>query len=184
MSQKERAAKLLGSGVEQEVVASAIGVTPSAVSQWLAETDFAKEVADMRVLNLQEARERDSKYDKLEDRVLGKLDDMLDYMTKPREFLMAAAILNKAVRRGGSTGVHQPTVKQDVLILQMPVALQQSFVLNGNNQVVAVGERDLTTINSKALVDLAKRLPAPKLEGDASGYVIENRERILEGARS
>jgi hypothetical protein len=197
MSARERAAKLLGSGVEPEVVATALGVTPGYISQLLAEEDFAKEVTELRFVNLQNASERDGKYDRLEDRVLDKLDQMLDYMTKPRELLGAAHILNTAKRRG-IRPENAATPKQDSVQLHFPTVIQQNFIVNHVNQVVAVGEegqdgqegsiRDLTTISAKQLLEQVRRIPAREavlIEGDNRGNVgSAARERVTEGSRS
>src|SRR5882672_10943954 len=83
MANRERVLKLLGQGVEQEVVATAVGVSPSYISQLLADPEFASAVAELRLLNLEAASDRDSKYEALEDKLLKKLDETADYMTKP-----------------------------------------------------------------------------------------------------
>jgi hypothetical protein len=199
MTVRERAAKLLGNGVEQEVVATALGVTPGYISQLLGETEFALEVSQLRLLNLENATERDGKYDTLEDKMLGRLEELEPYMTKPREVLGALQVLNRAVRRGVKPE-QAPQVKQDVVVLQMPVVIQNKFVVNELNQVVAVGSKevtervgsnvlqDLTTITSKSLLEKIRK---PELVSEEQGFERERndngtagRERVSEGARS
>src|SRR5579859_6436223 len=168
MGTRERAAKLLGNGIAQEIVASALGVTPSYISQLLADESFAQEVTQLRLINLENASERDGKYDKLEDTMLEKLEELSGYMTKPREVLGALAVLNKAVRRGVRQE-QQPQVKQDTVVIQMPVAIQNKFIVNHANQVIAIGAddtekpalKDLTTITSRALLEHISRSKLP-----------------------
>ena len=69
-SVEERALHLLGSGVPADSVASALGVTPSRISQLLAEDSFSKKVAALRYDSLQKHNRRDGKYDSLEDTLL------------------------------------------------------------------------------------------------------------------
>jgi hypothetical protein len=199
MTVRERAAKLLGNGVEQEIVATALGVTPGYISQLLGESEFALEVSQLRLLNLENATERDGKYDTLEDKMLGRLEELEPYMTKPREVLGALQVLNRAVRRGVKPE-QAPQVKQDVVVLQMPVVIQNKFVVNELNQVVAVGSKevtervgsnvlqDLTTITSKSLLEKIRK---PELVSEEQGLERERndngtagRERVSEGARS
>lgn len=185
MASRDRVMKLLGQGVEPEVVATAVGVTPGYISQLLDDPEFAKSVAELRLLNLESATDRDGKYDELEDAMLQKLKDTSDYMTKPREIAGVLLALNKATRRGVRPE-HAPHVKQDVVVLNFPTVIQQKFVVNHNNTVVAVGTegqeilKDLTTITAKSLLDLTKKLQAPRQhEVIEHGYV--SREKVTEG---
>jgi hypothetical protein len=165
----------------------------------LGESEFALEVSQLRLLNLENATERDGKYDTLEDKMLGRLEELEPYMTKPREVLGALQVLNRAVRRGVKPE-QAPQVKQDVVVLQMPVVIQNKFVVNELNQVVAVGSKevtervgsnvlqDLTTITSKSLLEKIRK---PELVSEEQGLERERndngtagRERVSEGARS
>lgn len=186
MASKDRVMKLLGQGIEQEVVATAVGVTPGYISQLLDDPEFAKSVAELRLLNLEQATDRDGKYDDLEDELLDKLKGVTDYMTKPREIAGVLLALNKATRRGVRPE-HAPQVKQDVVVLNFPTIINQRFVVNHNNTVVAVGTegservKDLTTITAKSLLELTKQLQAPRLsEVIEHGHV--SREKVTEGA--
>lgn len=161
MNTEERALKLLGSGTSQEVVATALGVSPSYISQLLAKEDFAQKVAELRFVSLQDATNRDGKYDEIEDKLLKKLEDILPYFAKPREIVSAIVAINGAKRRGAKneSNIH---VQQTVVQLNLPGAIKQAFLVDPNNQVVQVGERDLTTIDAKSLLSRLKTLPLPK----------------------
>lgn len=161
MGTKERAMKLLGEGVDQTVVASALGVTDGYISQLLTDESFAREVLNLRFQNLEGATDRDNRYNSLEDKFLEKLEDNMMYMVKPREILSAIAVLNKAVRRGVKHDSQPTSVKTDVVSLVLPSVIHQHFITNSFNQVVAVGSgekkqvpalQDLTTISAKSLL--------------------------------
>lgn len=152
---EERALQLLGSGLGPEVVATAVGVTPSRISQLLAQDDFAQAVAELRFKNLQAHNVRDQSYDALEDALIEKLADVMPLMMRPMEILKAIQVLNGAKRRGQSAPesiTHQNTIVN----LVMPVQLVQKFTTNINNQVVNVGNQTLETIQSSAMLANAK----------------------------
>lgn len=164
-STEERALALLGQGLGAEVVASAVGVSPSRISQLISEPEFAAKVAELRFSNLVKHNARDEKYDKLEDKLLDKMENLLPYMMKPFEVLKAISIINGAKRRGISTP-EQITGQQTVVSLTLPTLIVQNFSakniqVNINNQVIRAGEQDLVTVQSgrmDALVAARKEL--------------------------
>lgn len=191
MGTKERAAKLLGQGVDQSIVATALGVSPSYITQLLEQEQFAAEVTQLRFINLENATGRDSKYDAMEDKFLDKLEEMSPYMTKPREILGALAVLNKAQRRGAKQE-NQPQVKQDVVVLTLPSVIHNTFITNHANQVIAVSggsenpealQRDLSTITAKALLERLSPTTQAQMQAEVQGVTLNgqaDRERIPE----
>ena len=167
---EDRILQLLGSGLSNETVASAVGVSPQYVSNLLADEVFKNSVAELRFSRLTAHNERDSKYDGIEDRLLDKLEGSIDMMYKPRELLAAIAIVNKAQRRGVSTP-EQITTSKEVVPLTLPPAVVNKFTVNIQNQVIQVGQQDLVTIQTGALDALAgvqkvpNRNQAPLVEG-------------------
>lgn len=171
MIDKDRVLKLLGSGLSSEMVANAIGCDPSYISQLLTDENFREEVAQLRVHSLTAASARDAKYDEVEDALLKKLADSLDYFLKPRDILTALATVNKMERRG--TRPQESTViNNQVVNLSIPAQVHARFVLNSGQQVVAVSVGDsvksMVTLDSKKLGEFAKttseqtqQLPAP-----------------------
>jgi hypothetical protein len=155
-STEERALQLLGSGLGPEIVASAVGVTASRISQLLSDPEFAAEVATLRFQSLQSHNERDNKYDTLEDALLAQLKNCLPLMHKPLEIVRAIGVINSAKRRGASAP-EQITHQNTVLNLVIPIALIQKFTTNINNQVIHAGEQTLETIQSGTLLDSAKK---------------------------
>lgn len=154
-STEERAIKLLGSGCSPEQVATAIGVSPSRISQLLSMDEFASAVAALRYEALQRHNETDAAYDDIEDALLGKLVEQLPLMTRTSEILTAIKVVNGAKRRGQSAPeqiVHQSTVVN----LVMPTQVIQKFQMNSNNQITNVGSQTLETIQSGTLLNQAK----------------------------
>lgn len=146
-STEDRALTLLGQGIPPEVVASAVGVSPSRISQLVSDPEFSARVAELRFTALSKHNERDNKYDKMEDDLLTKLEDCLPYMVRPMEVLKAISIINAAKRRGSSAPEHI-LGKQEVISLVMPVQIIQNFSLNQSNQVVKAGNQELITVQS------------------------------------
>ena len=70
MKLEDRALSLLGSGISAESAATALGVSPSRISQLLSAPEFAEQVAELRYNNLQQHNHRDANYDSLEDKLL------------------------------------------------------------------------------------------------------------------
>lgn len=149
---QEQLLKLLSSGVSNAVAAQALGITDSAVSQYLAETEFANLVAAARVDNLQAATKRDRKYDAMEDTLLEKLESTLPFMVKPHEILGAIRIVNNAQRRGASSGADVNNQPQKVVVLNMPMQVVQKFTLNNNSEVVEVADKTMATLPSATLL--------------------------------
>lgn len=148
---RERALALLGVGQPPGVVASALGVDHSRIAQLLAEPEFAKEVAERRFANLQDAAFRDKKWDAIEDLLLEKLKDVLEYIVKPQELLRALAVVNNAKRRGmidpTTGGTFAPTVK-----LVLPGVTKAKFQVDATGVIISVGERSMTTMPANILM--------------------------------
>lgn len=160
MIQQDRVIQLLGSGLSAEVVATAVGCEPSYISQLLADDEFAKKVSELRIQNLQAATKRDNKWDEIEDKLLDKLKDSVEYIMKPREILAALATVNGAKRRG-ATAQESLTINNTVVNLTLPQKAVHNFVVNQTNQVIGVNDQSLLTMpsmNVKSLLQQAKSL--------------------------
>lgn len=162
-STEDRALTLLGQGISPEVVASAVGVTISRISQLLSDPEFAARVAEFRFQNLAKHNERDNRYDTLEDKLLEKMEDLLPFMMRPMEVLKAISVINAAKRRGSSApdSIQQ---KQTVIPLMIPTMLINNFTTNVNNQIVKIGEQDLVTIQSSRMNKLLDTSGVPHVQ--------------------
>lgn len=162
-STTERALSLLGSGVLPEQVASALGVTPSRISQLLAEDSFAEAVSKLRYTNLQKHNVRDGAYDSLEDKLLEKMERALPLLVKPESILKAISVVNAAKRRGQSAP-QQTNSQQHVVQLVMPTVIAQKFSVDINNQVVKAGDQSLLTMPSGNLLDRVEAAALASIE--------------------
>lgn len=166
----ERALTMLGSGAGPEIVASALGVTTSAISQLMAEEGYKNRVLELRYKNLSKHIGRDNKADELEDVLLDKLKSSLSFIMDPGKLLMAYRVINAAKRRS-SSAPEAIVSSQPVQSITMPTMIVQQFTTNIHNQIVRAGETDLTTIQSGKMDQLllenshgnVKTIPVPAL---------------------
>jgi len=152
-----RALELLGSGVPQEAVASALGVSASYISQLLSDADFAAAVTKLKYDALSKHTERDETYDNIEDRLLAKLDHVLPLMLRPADIVGALKMINGAKRRG-TDSKESIVTQQNIVEITMPVQIVQNFTTNMNNQVIKAGEQDLVTIQSDTLLKATEKV--------------------------
>jgi hypothetical protein len=186
---EDRALTLLGQGLGPEIVASAVGVSVSRISQLLSDSDFAARVAELRFTNLAKHNTRDNKYDSLEDKLLEKMENLIEYMHKPFEVLKAISVINAAKRRGSAAPeqlVGQRTVVQLVMptqVIQQFSSPEQSIQVNINNQVTRAGGQDLVTVQSSQMDRLLSAAKTLKLSSSTQGNVY-GPESLPSGASS
>jgi hypothetical protein len=166
LSTEDRALTLLGQGINPEMVASAVGVSISRISQLLSDSEFAAKVSELRFQSLAKHNERDNKYDQMEAQLQDKLSDLIPYMMKPIEVLRAIQIINGAKRRG-SSAPESITQQNTIVQLTMPVKIvnnfSQNIQTNVHNQVVKAGEQELVTIQSGRMNSLLAGSKIPLL---------------------
>ena len=156
-STETRALSLLGQGLGPEVVAAAVGVSTSRISQLLSDPEFSAKVAEARYNNLAKHNSRDAAYDKMEDDLIEKLRDLLPFMMRPMEVLKAIQVINAAKRRGASAP-EAITGQQTVVQLLMPTQILQTFTTNINNQVIKAGAQDLVTVQSANMTKMLETM--------------------------
>lgn len=176
-STRDQALELLGQGVSAEIVASALGVSASQISQYLADPEFAAAVTKQRYLSLQKNNQIDDKYTNLEAKLLEKFENSLIFLTNPDKILRAIQVINAAKRRGISAPqeIHKT---EDIVPLVMPTVVQNIFTRNDitvniNNQVVKAGDQDLVTIQSGSMNKLLKESPAKLSAPTANNTIVD-----------
>lgn len=142
---------LLGKGYTAAQSAQAVGVTESYVSQLLSEDWFAQEVQRLKFVNLAKHQNLDEKYDTFEEAMLDKLEKMSKLLIKPMEIAKVLQIVNGAKRKSHVNTDHA-TITQNIVNLNIPIALANKFVTNANNQVVEVSD---ATGRTQALITVA-----------------------------
>lgn len=153
----ERALKLLGQGLDAKTVASAVGVSESRISQLLSDSSFSEQVAQLRCSNLTAHTERDEKLDKLEDKLLDKMNLAVNMLFKPEDILKAYQVINAAKRRGAQGVQSLGGGVQTVINLTLPTKAVEGFKVNIHNQVTEAGGQSLLTIQSSALLGSLNR---------------------------
>lgn len=142
-----RILEMLGNGLSPAIVATALGVSESLVSQLLGEESFSRQVTNLRFVNLQASTVRDRSYDSIEDKLLDKLKDLLPMMYKPMDVLRAITVVNGAKRRGSS--IQENTVVHNTVVqLTLPVNIMNNFTKTADGHIVSTGDQDLVTIQS------------------------------------
>lgn len=165
---KAQVKELLGTGLSVSVVASAVGCTDSYITQLLSDEEFAAEVAQLKVVNLQAASKRDSSINSLEDKILLKLGRVIDEnaIYKPRDLLSAFAIINRASRRG-SQSPHETGIPTTTIInLNLPSAIAKRFTINSQGEVLQVDDQTLVTMPTGQLLRNLAEQQAEKLTID------------------
>lgn len=152
---EQRCMKLLGSGLGPGVVAQAVGVSESRISQLMSDPVFAAEVSTLRFQSLNKHNEMDNQYDRMEKKIADALEEQLPLMMRPQELLKAASVINGMKRRGASAP-EQITHQNQVVNLLMPKVIIQQFTTNVNNQVIQAGGQTLETIQGSTLLNAAK----------------------------
>lgn len=171
---ESRALKLLGTGVEPEIVARTIGISVSRISQLVSEPDFAEKLSVLRYENLAKHTERDERYDKMEDALLERLEESIPYtLGKPLVIARLLATVNQAKRRGSSSpaALEKPN---ETVQLNMPTVVMNQFITNINKQVVKVGNQELVTVQSGNMAKLLEASNANTLG------VLENEAALVE----
>lgn len=158
---EDRALSLLGQGCGPELVASAIGVSVSRISQLLSTPEFAERVAALRFASLARHNERDQRADRIEDLLLEKLENVIPYITDPMKLVAAYTRINAAKRRGSSSP-EAITAQTQVVSLNIPSVVinqhvKQDITVNINNQVIKAGTQDLITVQSSNMESLLAR---------------------------
>lgn len=138
---------LLGQGVEPNIVASAIGVSESYISQLISDPVFSAQVYELRYRTLAKHSTRDQAYDETEDMLLEKLKNMIPMMFNPMQVLAAIRVINQAKRRGAGFQPASQT-QAPVVALTIPVQIIQQFRKDSNNQVIEAGQQTLITVQS------------------------------------
>lgn len=162
---KNQIKELLGTGLSNEIVATAVGVDSSYIAQLLSNENFAAEVTAMRTLALTANSKRDRKIDGIEDTIITKLEELVDsgVIYKPNDVLRAFAVINNAKRRGVSAA-ESITINNTVVNLQLPNRVIKEFVQNAQGEVIEVEGQTLVTMPAHTLLkNLVNR------QGDKSG---------------
>lgn len=144
----------LKNGITPIEISRALGITPGAVTQLMQSPQVSTEIAKMQAEQQARSSAIDAKYDAIEEKLLTQLEKTVPLLMRPGEIANVLTRINAAKRRGVA---HQaPQGPAQVLQLNIPIALQNKFVVNAANQVVQAGEQTLVTMQSSNIPGLAQ----------------------------
>lgn len=156
MDQRDRILSLLGSGLDAGVVASAVGVTPSYISQLLKEPEFALAVAEKRTIELTQAKSIDDKWDSFEQRLLEKLEDLIPFFTQPKQILEALRVANSARRKTALNTTPINGGSKTYVQINVPAIIINKYKIDMAGGMVEVAGRNLQPMSSKTLLQTLK----------------------------
>ena len=172
---KQQIKELLGSGLGPEVVATAVGCSPTYISQLLSDESFHTEVVALRTASLQANNKRDRSIDGIEDNLLRKLDEMVEsgMFYKPQDVLRATQIVNSLKRRGVSSQA-ATTINNTIVNLNIPAAVNRQFVMNKHKEVIEIEGQSMVTMPAhmllKTLSDTRKELSSSTPDAGSNKY--------------
>lgn len=166
--------EMLGAGIQQSAIASCLAVDPSYISQLLNDDEFRNEVQAMQVTALKGHTDRDKKLEKLEDKAIEKLDQLIDFVTKPMEAARMLSIINNTKRRGAEINANGATAGAPIVNLILPEAARVKFTFNEASQIVDVDGRSMAPLPSvrvqELLLERRKQAVAPA-DADAANAI-------------
>lgn len=155
MASKTQIIALAEGGVPNSLIAQRCGVSPSYVTQVLAENSLKSKVLEAQLSLLDERTRRDAKYDAIEDQLLDRLKAKLPDIYKPQDILRSLIAINKAERRGATSqqlAEIANTKESSVVTLELPERIRTRIVKSHTREIVAVNERALITKDSRVLL--------------------------------
>jgi hypothetical protein len=156
MIDKSRVLKLLGSGLSSEIVATTVGCEAAYISQLLADENFRAQVTALRIEALTANSQRDKAIDEIEDILIRKLKENLDYVVSNKDIYNAFVIINHAKRRG-IAAAESTVINNTVVNLEIPPAVLHRYVTSPRGEVVEVEGQTLVTVSPQELLKQAKQ---------------------------
>lgn len=151
---KDQAAMMLGRGMSPQNVARVLGISRGLISQYKQDEGFKLEVADMLMERNLATSLRDERIDNLEDSAIGRLEDVMQFISKPMELVAVLKTVNSLVRRSSPEMGMDGELKRDVVTVELPRGMIGKVTLefNTSNEVVQANGREMRTIDSVALI--------------------------------
>jgi predicted transcriptional regulator len=143
----------LRNGFDQAQIAGAMGVTDSAISQFISEHGLAAVAAQNS-----QFKEHDNKLNALEESVLDKLAKVMNTaILDPIRLAAVYKTLNGAKRRSLAEGQTIQNINNVRLVsLNLPRHVEVKVGLNANNEVIEVEGRAINTLPAGKLVEMTQ----------------------------
>lgn len=145
---------LLGQGLPNETVASAVGCSASYITQLLADELFSAEVQELKIKRLSNQTDLDDRAERIEGKLLEAIEAAIDHngFIKPRDALMAYRVINGGKRRGAGKDIAGGQHGGQVVPLVLPVQVFQHLTIASNGEVVGVNGKSTATITPGKLL--------------------------------
>lgn len=167
---KGRIKKLLISGAIPAEVSRAVGVSESYISQLMQDANFAKEVLSGRAGTATGKAELNAQYDRVEGKLLTKLESNIPSLYKTGDILNALRVVGSRKR--------EPIVEppsdagnRPVVHLHLSQRIAQKFIVNQNKDVIGLGETTFIPMSSTELLkEAVESLPQKQLYAEPENY--------------
>lgn len=172
MFAKDQALTLLSQGLKQSVVASALGVEESYVSQLLADEDFAAALSVRKADVSAKDVAYDTKLDRATEDALDRIESKLPYANL-QQSLQAFRVLDSAKRRKerGTSGAESAGVTVNILL---PTVIAPRYLQNQSGEIVEVEGQTMVSATPKNLEELVQKRKALRLDtGESESRVVE-----------
>lgn len=154
--------EMLGAGIPQHAIANTLGIDPSYISQLLQDPEFSTEVQVKQIANLRGATDRDKKLEALEDKAIEKLDQLVQFVTRPLEAARILSVVNNTKRRGAELGGNAGVGGAPIVQLVLPEAARVTFTFNQSSQIVDVEGRSMAPLPSARIQQMLVERSKPK----------------------
>lgn len=152
---------LLSTGIPPGAAARAVGVTPSYISQLLAEDEsFAEAVATARMATLEEDVQHDNSVKTVEAKALKLISDRLGQVKSAADAARIFQILNNSKRRTEEAAVDKLDNAPSISVtLNIPAAAAPLVTArNAQGEIIEIGGRSLAPASASKIADIRSRL--------------------------
>lgn len=156
-----RLLKLLSGGATQEQAAQAVGVSAQLVSMYCSEADFQEQIVETMKVDIEKAIAIDQDCLDMEHEIVKNLKARLMFLPSmtTEQVLRLWRSVNGAAKRTNTMipnkGIGSSTdgsgSSAGTVTLVIPTFIHNTFVLSPTKEIVGINDRELVTLDSKAL---------------------------------
>ena len=168
-SKLDRIANLLASGMKAALVSKIVGVTPSYISQLLADEDFKAALDELKATKLETNATEEEEDKTLKDKMMAAEHKIVDHIVDRLDMMgdgHVIAALRTIGDRHDSMRKHNLLTKSTNLIgngqtatvrmveLTLPACAVPELMLGKNNEIIRIGGRDIAPMPINALQNI------------------------------
>lgn len=163
---KDKVIEMLGAGVLQVQVATALGVEESYISQLMAEDGVRDQVAQLRAIKATEYLQHDSAIEDVEAIALERVMKLIPMETNIIRALKVFQVANAAKKKSESSVT--PQQPSSIVNITLPQQALVEFKMTVDKQVVEVQGRSMATMPSHVLQAKLRDKKAQELLADTT----------------